>query len=293
MKISLVDLKSEIENLFKNYEKDILRIFDIELIVRSNRKFLGLPKSITVEEIQEFLVREGIFHKVRFQFPSTTEIRFANPIRTIFEVILSLRSSSYFSHSSALYINGLVHHSSNIIYLNWEQQRKSILTSDLSQEAIKNAFLRPQRIPKQGLATVNNFKIYILNGRNTDQLGVLSIEHPEWGIIRVTDVERTLIDSTVRPDYVGGVSVVLEAFKQAKMLNKVSETKLINYLKNISYIYPYHQSIGFYMEKSQVYTTDAIESLRSIPMNYDFYLGYNLQDLEYSKRWRLYYPMGL
>jgi hypothetical protein len=293
MKISLIDLKSEIRNLFLSYEKDILRIFDIELVVRSNRKVLGLPKSITVEEIQEFLVREGIFHKVIFQFPSTTEIRFANPARTIFEVILSLRLSSYFTHYSALYINGLVDRPNNIIYLNWEQQRKSILTSDLSQDGIKNAFSRPQRIPKQGLATVNNLKIFILNGRNTDRLGVISIEHPEWGTIRVTDVERTLIDSTVRPDYVGGVSVVLEAFKQAKMLNKVSETKLINYLKIISYIYPYHQSIGFYMEKSQVFTTDAIESLHSIPMDYDFYLGYHLQDMEYSKRWRLYYPRGL
>jgi hypothetical protein len=40
--------------------------------------------------------------------------------------------------------------------------------------------------------------------------------HPEALGIPVTNLERTLIDITVRPDYAGGVQNVLDAFRIAR-----------------------------------------------------------------------------
>ena len=82
----------------------------------------------------------------------------------------------------------------------------------------------------------------------TNNLGVIFFKDREGGSIPTTNIERTLIDIAVRPVYSGGVFEVLKAYKMAK--DKVSINKLAAYLKKIGYVYPYHQVVGFYLEKS-------------------------------------------
>ena len=126
---------------------------------------------------------------------------------------------------------------------------------------------------------------------HTGGLGIIRSEGPEGEKLRVTNVERTLIDITVRPFYAGGVFEVLKAFKLAK--DQVSINKLAATLKKIGYVYPYHQAIGFYLERSGVYKESSIDIFRRMDKNYDFYLTYQIRDKEYSKDWRLFYPKGL
>jgi predicted transcriptional regulator of viral defense system len=117
------------------------------------------------------------------------------------------------------------------------------------------------------------------------------MDSPEGGRIRVTDVERTLIDVTVRPVYAGGPFEVLKAYKVARP--KVSVNKLAATLKKLDYIYPYHQAIGFYLERAGVYTESSIALLRKFDFKYDFYLTHQIKEKAYSERWRLYFPKGL
>ena len=101
---------------------------------------------------------------------------------------------------------------------------------------------------------------------------------PDEEKIRVTDIERTLIDVTVRPIYAGGVFEVL---------------KLAATLKKLDYIYPYHQAVGFYLERAGVYRESSISLLKKFGFKYDFYLMHQIKEKEYSKKWRLYFPKGL
>jgi predicted transcriptional regulator of viral defense system len=122
-------------------------------------------------------------------------------------------------------------------------------------------------------------------------LGVVEADQPEGQKIRLTNVERTLIDITVRPGYAGGVFEVLKAFRNAK--GKVSINKLTAMLKTLGYVYPYHQAIGFYLDRAGVYDESSIRLLRKIEMSHDFYLAHAMNDPEYSKDWRLFFPQGL
>ena len=104
-----------------------------------------------------------------------------------------------------------------------------------------------------------------------------------------TRLERTLIDITVRPDYAGGIYQVLEAYRTAK--DRISVNTLMATLKKLDYVYPYHQAIGFYMDKAR-YDENRTKRLLSLGTSLDFYLTYGIKDRNYDSKWHLFFPKG-
>lgn len=106
----------------------------------------------------------------------------------------------------------------------------------------------------------------------------------------VASIERTLIDITVRPLYAGGVPAVLRAFTLAR--NRASISKLISLLNTLDYTYPYHQSIGFYLQHSGYTETDQLLA-RTKGVQFDFYLCHALKNPAFDPEWRVYFPRTL
>ena len=132
----------------------------------------------------------------------------------------------------------------------------------------------------------------MLNGKQTGNYGVIQMMTPGNVEVPVTNLERTLIDITVRPAYAGGVASVIQAYRLAQP--NLSIVELIKTLRSLSYVYPYHQSVGFYIDMAGNYDDEAIkEFLNFEPFKYDFYLDYQIKNPTYSKKWRLYYPRNL
>ena len=110
--------------------------------------------------------------------------------------------------------------------------------------------------------------------------------------LRLTDVERTLVDIAVRPFYAGGVAEVLKAYRRAAQ--RASVNRLAGMLRKLAYVYPYHQAIGFYLEAAQAYDKKTVDLFHGrFDYEFDFFLSYGMKDTEYVSRWRVHVPRGL
>jgi predicted transcriptional regulator of viral defense system len=282
--------KADIIGLFENRGIRVFKRSEIDEILLENRKFWRLSESTTVHSFIAFMLDNTKLQQVNFQFPVRKEIRYVWGKVSVYELVLSLKPDSYFTHFTAMHLHQLTDQIPKTLYLNYEQPLKFHREMNLEQSRIDAAFQRPVRI-SNNIAVYKDQKICVLNGMYTGKLGVIDIEGLQSEKIRVTDVERTLIDITVRPVYSGGVFEVLKAYRLAK--EKVSVNKLTAMLKRLNYVYPYHQAVGFYLERAGRYKDSSIGLLRKFGMKYDFYLTHQMKDTSYSKEWRLYFPKGL
>jgi len=82
---------------------------------------------------------------------------------------------------------------------------------------------------------------------------------------------------------------VLDAYTAAR--GRVSLNVLVATLKKLAYAYPYHQVIGFYMQRAG-YDPGKLEQLKRLGLDFDFYLAYGMRDRDRDSDWRLYIPKG-
>lgn len=291
MRISRLKIaKSDIQNHFESLPSNVLTRSHIDKILSENREFWRVSASTTVQNFIDFMLKETKLKLVKLKFPYRTIDRYIWEDASIFEVVASLKPNSYFTHYTAVNLHELTEQIPKTFYLNYEQPKKSKRERNLNQQRIKSAFMKPWRT-SNNISSYKDYKICILNGMFTGKLGVIETAGPNREKIHITNVERTLIDIAVRPVYSGGVFEVLKAYRLAH--EKVSINRISAMLKKLNYIYPYHQAIGFYLEKAEVYNDSQINLMQKFDMKYDFYLTHQMKDVSYSKKWRLYFPKGL
>jgi predicted transcriptional regulator of viral defense system len=281
------------EEVFSFFDAQGHRVFtqaQLNELLAQQRDTWKLPKNTTLSGFVDFLLREKKLWMQRFNFSFRPVTLFFWGEVTVYEIAMSLRPLGYLSHLSAMSFHGLtVAKNSRIIYVNDEQEPKPQNTGSLEQGRIDAAFSRRARVSNNKV-TAGDYIFYLLSGKNTGRLGVIEKEVASL-VVRVTDIERTLIDAVVRPAYSGSIHGVLEAYRRAA--DRVNVSRLVELLQQLQYIYPYHQAIGFYLDRSGAYSSSSIKLLRDIPQQFDFYLDYEMVDMSYSEEWKLYYPSYL
>jgi hypothetical protein len=221
--------------------------------------------------------------------PGLSHTRYVWGAASPYEVALSLYSKAYLSHGTAVFLHGLNEQIPATIHVNHEQSAKPRPGATLQQEALNLAFSRRQR--QSTLAfRYRDWRIVVVSGKQTGRLEVTTVAAPTGEQVEVTKVERTLIDIAVRPAYAGGVFKVLEAYRAAK--DRVSVSVLLATLKKLDYVYPYHQAIGFYMQRAG-FSEKQYGRFRELGLTFDFYLAHDLREPAYDAYWRLFHPQGL
>jgi predicted transcriptional regulator of viral defense system len=235
---------------------------------------------------------------VRFAFPQREVSGYTWGDIPLLETLLGLVENSYYSHYTAVRIHGLTEQLPKTIYLSREKSSGSATNREqpepYDQKAIDSAFSGPPRVSKNQVElTQEQVRVVLLEGAYQGGLGITNGEVHLGGErslqIRYTGLERTLVDIAVRPFYAGGVFEVAKAFEESK--DRLSVNTMAAMLKRMAFGYPYHQVVGYYLERAG-YKPSLVELFQRQPMERDFYLTYGMGKTSYSSRWRLYVPQG-
>jgi len=280
-------------DIVKSFDESTKRVYtksDLARVLSSNRSFWRLTHGTTVDYFIDFLAQKSNLRPVNLTSKNYSGfVRYRWGEVSSYQIALSVRPRSYLSHGTAVSLHALTDQIPKTIYVNQEQSPKPLPSGELTQSSIDRAFSSQQR--KSGyILDYEQWRIVLLNGKSTGNLGVVNVGGPLQERLDVTSIERTLIDIAVRPIYAGGVFQVLEAYKSAK--DRVSVNTLIATLKKLNYVYPYHQVIGFYMQRAG-YEEKRYERLKNLGLNFNFYLTYGMKDAEFNREWHLHYPKGL
>ncbi len=277
--------------IFSYFDSSPLKVFstrELQQIFREHRTKWNISASMFFHSFLIFLLKSGQLRRHSFKSERQVRALFSWNEVTLYQLAAVLFNKAYFSHFSAMEIHGLTDQMLKTVYLNIEQTRKGLPSSELLQENIDRAFSNQPRT-SSSVFSYDPYRITRLNGKNTGRLGVTEVDWAGQPNLPVTNLERTLIDIVVRPVYSGGIHEVLKAYQAAR--EKVQINRLMAYLKELSYIYPYHQAIGFYLQRAG-YPESGYNRLKEFGLKYDFYLDYNVLDKTYLPEWRLFVPKG-
>lgn len=265
----------------------VLNFKEIGDILSENRLAWRLPDSLSVKKFIAYLEGNGGLRPITLVSAHYSDLtRYAVGDPSPYQVALSVKAGTFLSHGTAAFLHELTDQIAHTIYVNAEQSAKPRSSLALGQEAIHRAFRAPQRVSKLTYK-YGEWRIIVTSGKNTGRMEVAPVRGPGRESLEATKLERTLIDLAVRPAYAGGPHAVLEAFRRAK--GRCSTNVLVATLKSYDYVYPYHQVVGFYLERAD-YPDEAISRFAKMPMEFDFYLTHGVKDPEHVKQWRLYIP---
>jgi len=283
--------RGQIIAYFENLPRNALTDADLAGILFKRAGEWRLAANTSVDKFVRFLLEATAMRMVSIvpvgENVHRTVTRYVWADASPYAVAATLESRAYLSHGTAVLLHGLTDQLPGVICVSREQSQQYGRESTLEQEGIDNAFRQPER-RSNALFSYDNFQVVLLHGKNTGRLEVGTITYGREQL-SVTKLERTLIDITVRPAYAGGVYQVLEAYRRAQP--DMSTSILLATLKKLDYVYPYHQAIGFYMQRAG-YKPEQYERLRGLGLNHDFYLAHGLREREFDSAWRLHFPKG-
>lgn len=288
---SLESNLAEIETYFTELPQKVFNNPELLKEFTTNKDIWSLPMSVSFENFVKFLLANSQLKKNELHCENYQNVfRYSWGEPSIFALSLSIKSRSFLTHGSAMFIHEMTDESLKTVYVNYEQSPKPQF-GNLSQDGIHRAFAKKQRQTNL-VYTFEGKSIVVINGKNTGQIGLcIFADDNGFNPLTVTDVERTLIDITVRPAYAGSALQVLEAYQRAK--DNISIAKVIKTLRTMNYIYPYHQAIGFFMEKAG-YPKKFWSKLLEFGIEFDFYVAHLLPETkQYDSKWRVYYPEEL
>ena len=279
-------------SLVAHFSKTASRVFtrvDLRKLLVQRREEWGLSEDQREQWLLNTLTEHLQFREVKLRSDRyAPRVVYARSDATATDIGLSLRNRSYISHATAVFIHGLTDQNPRVTYVNREQSEKPSPKGRLTQATLTRAFAGRQRMSELSYQ-FDGARIVLLSGKASGDLGVVELSPQGSGMLRVTGIPRTLVDIVVRPSYGGGVYGVLDAFRTAK--GRVRGAEILGCLNGLKYVYPYHQAVGYLLERAGFPESDwgPFLELRS---RLNFYLAHGMKQTSLVEKWRLFVPEG-
>jgi hypothetical protein len=257
-----------------------------------NCRDVSTPKSI------RGLLAEGIVqeHTLEARNGRAIPLYCSKPLDSItgYGLAMAMFPDGYFCNLSSIYYHSLTNQVPNVVYICHETigRRSGRAPAIPSKTKIRNAFIKPPRHTRY-ILDFHEGEVVVLDRERGSDYGTSAIRrgtslYPKGA--RVTCIERALIDAVVSPQYNGGVASIPEYFLSAQKLLNVN--KLLDIYRKLRFVYPYAQSIGFFLERAGM-KRQAAKVRSAYPPRHQFYVDHSAKSSwRYDKRWMLYYPRG-
>jgi predicted transcriptional regulator of viral defense system len=289
--------KKDIIKYFDKNPRSVFKKLELSNIFDVKHGYWRLASSMRIDDFIKELKKTSFFEEHIFSFPSKNITIYTWKELSPYLTLSELKPQSYFCYYTAMYLHNLTEQLPKEYYVSGLRassikKRPNQKIELIPQEAIKKAFSK-KKGGSQNIAIHKNFRVYLLESSYAENIGIIKtkIENSS-DVVSVTDIERTLIDITVRPFYSGGVHEVLKAYCLGA--EKLSVNKLSSYLLKLDYVYPYHQLVGFYLEKTGLISEKKLEKLeKRFSIKKEMYASYGEKELLYSERWKVHYPKSM
>ena len=214
------------------------------------------------KEILRRYKKQGLVSQVRRDLYVVTDLANKVSLATKFEIAGHITPSSYLSYHAALEYYGLAHQIFYELYISSRETFKSFY-----YEGISYTFCQS----KSDVGVVNPM---------TDSL------------VRVTDLERTILDCIDRIDLSGGLEELVECFA---IITYVNEKKLSDYLSvfNKQFLYQKSGFILSYFQKEMKLSDAFFELCKSNTGKSTRYLTDKQESNTYFKEWKLCAPQNI
>ncbi len=291
---SFIRASNQINIYFQEDKNLAYTIKDIQEIFYQNRDKWKIAAYRNYKDFIKHLTKTKLLklEKQIHQHTSSEKQILRKKEATNFDVGLAIKKDGYLCNYSAIQFHQISTQLPKTIYVSEDKYKGFYLPNihfekkELLQKNIDAAFSKPQRTSSNIYKSKFNHYTYTFLQKKYFSI---NIGVTRYGRYNVTDLERTLIDIAVRPAYSGGVFNVLDCYINAK--ERVDTKKMLAHLNELNYIYPYHQLIGFYLEKAGYLKCDY-EAFLEKKSSLNFYLTYNLSNKKLNRKWSIYYPMG-
>lgn len=198
----------------------------------------------------------------------------------LYEFVLSLHKNSFLSMSSALNVQGLSTYRDEFIFASQELSLKQCVDSSLLQENVDKAFRKEYR-RTHSVGKLKNKTIILLSPKYTDQYQVI-----DYKGLRVSTINRALVEMIVNVQYFRNAQEIIDVFQTIK--NRIDIDTVFDVVKQFDFIYPYYQSVGFYLEKIG-FTKDELKKFKEMVSNIKFYTEKSKENYSYNEYWNMYY----
>jgi hypothetical protein len=258
--------------------KELLTVYDIYSYAQQKRY---IAQSLNIHAFIGFLADKSLLYSFSISINEKMYTRYKqNNQFDIYPFVYSFEKNGFFTMSTALKLQGLTDYKSSIIFYSHELTIKHNKKNTLQQEDIDKAFTKDYRYTKK-IASYQDHRIVVLEPKHTNRIEVIDIDG-----FQVSSINRALVEMIINIQYFRSYENLLEIFMPIKDHLNIEKVFLV--LKTMDLIYPYFNSVGFFLEQLG-FSKQKLEIFKLEMSELKFYFEKKRDSYQYDEYWQTHF----